>query len=640
MRLFGNKDTKDNQLSLLDCLRNWDFTETAPSGADAALYEDYQNYFTDFKTELYGIRSVSEQLEGIIEGIVESSSNVTGAVKFIADGSVKQSQDVSQCMSVADALVSRIASMDEKSKTIISQAYEMGRQSETGQQTVVHLSDNQETLKQVITRITSEIYSLLEKNEKIVEITTVLYDIARQTNLLSLNASIEAARAGEAGKGFAFVAEEVRKLSEECHVASENINTSIKDITSALSELKTIADNSAAAFDSQKAAVENVVNAFEQINGSVESFVSTQQAFSKDFDTIASDKDTLMKSISSIATVIDQSAATTENVATLAMNQANTAELLTKMAERLHTQVAQMDEKSSKIKTVETEMKKKKIAMVWDLDDPFWEPAAKESYRTAKMLDFDVSVFAPSSRGEAGTREMMDILTNIRDGGYDGICISPISDPRITALMKEIADQGIKVIFIQTVLDGVKYESLIGTNSYNCGSHSGNVIQKLLSDSGEVAVIRWNSGIIEAIEDRTTGALETLKRTNIIIHEFSGPGEPTEQEAEKCINDVLTQHPNINALFATNVGWGLAFARYLKKHKNNIEVVTVDFTDSVAEYMKEGFVNAAIAQRPETWGAITLEKMHDVFEGKSVTKVIDTGTYEVNPSNMMIYINQ
>ncbi len=39
--------------------------------------------------------------------------------------------------------------------------------------------------------------------------------IAKDINLLSLNASIEAARAGEAGKGFAVVAENIRRLSDE-----------------------------------------------------------------------------------------------------------------------------------------------------------------------------------------------------------------------------------------------------------------------------------------------------------------------------------------------------------------------------------------------------------------------------------------
>ncbi len=643
MRLFGSKENRNQANGRQDIiydLKNHDFRKEPSPGELGDVYGDYRKFFTDYKTELYGIQSVSEQLEGIVEGMSESSANVTNAVRYIAEGSVKQSQDVNQCIDVADALVNKIASMDEKTQEIIRQAYEMGRQSEIGQQTVFNLSEHQEALKNVITNITEEIHQLLEKNEKIVEITTVLYDIARQTNLLSLNASIEAARAGEAGRGFAFVADEVRKLSEECHHASENINTSIKDIAASLSNLKSVIDQSSAAFDSQKASVDEVVSAFEQINGSVADFVMIQQDFSNDFAVIADDKDTLMESINSIATVIDQSSATSENVATLAMNQNSTTELMNKMSRRLRAQVEEMDKKAKTIQTVDVELRKKKVAMVWDLDDPFWYPATKESYRTAKMLDFEVTVHAPKSRGEEGTKEMLDILTGIRDGGYDGICISPLSDPRIAKVMKEIADRGIKVIFILSVLDGVRYESLIGTNSYNCGRHAGNVIRQLMADSGEVAVIRWNSGIIETIEDRTKGSYESLQGTDIIVHEFSGPGEPTEQEATKCIQEVLEKYPNISVLYGTNVGWGIACARYLKKHRPNVKLVTVDFTDDIAEYMRAGCVSAAIAQRPETWGAITLEKLQDVFEGKSIPKVIDTGTYEVNPANMQIYIKK
>lgn len=81
----------------------------------------------------------------------------------------------------------------------------------------------QHSHQQIVQTLLAQVASLTPSAELIAE-------VARQTNLLAINAAIEAARAGPEGAGFKVVAQEVRRLSTQTAQAAESITASIQTI--------------------------------------------------------------------------------------------------------------------------------------------------------------------------------------------------------------------------------------------------------------------------------------------------------------------------------------------------------------------------------------------------------------------------
>ena len=86
--------------------------------------------------------------------------------------------------------------------------------------------------------ISSSIEALNKKSDIIGDIVDVISSVARQTNLLAINAAIEAARAGQHGRTFAVVAEEVKKLSVQTSNSAVNIKNIVDDIQSEITVAK------------------------------------------------------------------------------------------------------------------------------------------------------------------------------------------------------------------------------------------------------------------------------------------------------------------------------------------------------------------------------------------------------------------
>jgi len=79
----------------------------------------------------------------------------------------------------------------------------------------------------------------IKRLQEVKSLTALVADIsqvAKQTNILAINAAVEAARAGDAGRGFAVLAAEIRELSNRTAGAAVAISLKIKAATEGIDE--------------------------------------------------------------------------------------------------------------------------------------------------------------------------------------------------------------------------------------------------------------------------------------------------------------------------------------------------------------------------------------------------------------------
>ena len=187
----------------------------------ARIGEDFDGEFRAIKADF---NAAIAKLAEVLRAVRQGADGVGSGTRQITEASDDLSRRNEQ---QAASLEETAAALDEITATV--------RRSAEGathaRDIVVAANENAKKGAVVVGEAVSAMDAISQSSRQIVQIISVIDEIAFQTNLLALNAGVEAARAGEAGRGFAVVASEVRALALRSADAAKEIKSLISTST-------------------------------------------------------------------------------------------------------------------------------------------------------------------------------------------------------------------------------------------------------------------------------------------------------------------------------------------------------------------------------------------------------------------------
>ncbi len=217
---------------------------------------EYQGSFNEMKKSLNkAITQLSETLISVSEG----SDLVTNGINEISKGNEDLSQRTAE---QASALEQTSSSMEEMTSTVKQNADNAAQ----ANQLAIAAREVAEKGGRVTAETSEAMLAVNKSSRKIVDIISVIDEIAFQTNLLALNAAVEAARAGEHGRGFAVVAAEVRNLAQRSATAAKEIKSLINESVQQVTDSTALVDQSGKTLEEIVESVKRVTDVIGEIS--------------------------------------------------------------------------------------------------------------------------------------------------------------------------------------------------------------------------------------------------------------------------------------------------------------------------------------------------------------------------------------
>ena len=274
------------------------------------------------------------------------------------------------------------------------------------------------------------------------------------------------------------------------------------------------------------------------------------------------------------------------------------------------------------------------------MDSEFWLVMADGAKAAAAARPgVKLSIVAPDR--EINIDQQVTILEDQTRKGVKALVVSPAGSAQILSALEQATQRGVPVILVDTDAPFDKKVTYIGTNNRRGGQLAAKGLAEAIGSAhAEVALISGVPGN-ESQDERAMGFIDAVAseypNLKLVAQQ---PGNSERALGLTVMENILTAHPNVKGVFATNDQMALGAMEALEARglRGKVKIVGFDATKEAVQATVDGRLAGSVAQNPFMMGQRGVEAALAALDGKPVEKRIDTGTELVTAANAAKYL--
>nr|WP_217509801.1 MULTISPECIES: ABC transporter substrate-binding protein [unclassified Herbaspirillum] len=262
----------------------------------------------------------------------------------------------------------------------------------------------------------------------------------------------------------------------------------------------------------------------------------------------------------------------------------------------------------------------------------FWQAVKAGADQAGRDLKVKVTFEGPET--EAMVDKQIDMLSAALAKKPQAIGFAALDSKAAIPLLKKAQAAKIPVVAFDSGVDSDIPVTTATTDNRAAAALAADKMAELIGKEGEVAVVAHDQTSRTGV-DRRDGFLERIKSSYPKIKVVSvqyGAGD--QLKSTEVTKSILQAYPKIKGIFGTNEGSAIGVVNGVREMKRKIIIIGYDSGKQQTDAIREGIMAGAITQNPVGIGYKTVEAAVKAIKGEKLPKIIDTGFYWYDKSNI------